>query len=444
MSSRGRDAGVGGDAFAIAPFRFDVTPPLGHALLGGWIEPARAIDDALEAIGYVLLGAGQPIVVCAVDWAGLLNDAHVAWRATLARAAGTTPDRVAVQCVHQHNAPFVCPAARAAAAKHADLPEMYDPVFFAECLSRATQAVRTALPRARPVTHVSHARAAVKNVASNRRIARDRDGHVTAMRPSSCTDPSLIALPRGTIDPWLQTIAYHADDGRKIVACHYYATHPMSYYRDGRVTSDFCGLARKRLQSDEPECTHLYFTGCAGNVAAGKYNDGTAASRVALTNRIHTAMLAAERKLKPQRLRRIDWRSDSVRPPSQPHPTAARLQRAIGRSDATLVDRLLPAFRLAWRQRLAQSIPLVLSRLRLNTISILHLPGEMFVEYQLRARALRPRQPVAVAAYGDGGLWYVPTKEEYPAGGYEVSVAFCRDNVDAIMTDAMRRLLARS
>jgi hypothetical protein len=86
-------------------------------------------------------------------------------------------------------------------------------------------------------------------------------------------------------------------------------------------------------------------------------------------------------------------------------------------------------------------VPLVLSRLRLNSISILHLPGEMFVEYQLRARAVRPRQPVAVAAYGDDGLWYVPTKEEYPAGGYEVGVAFCRDEVDRLMTDAIRRLL---
>jgi hypothetical protein len=66
----------------------------------------------------------------------------------------------------------------------------------------------------------------------------------------------------------------------------------------------------------------------------------------------------------------------------------------------------------------------------------------MFIAYQLRARAMRPSEPVMVAAYGDDGLWYVPTKDEYPAGGYEVSVAFCTDEVDALMTDAMRRLLA--
>ena len=56
-------------------------------MLGGWIEPALAIDDSLEAIGLILLGAGDPIVVCALDWAGLMNDAHLAWRTTLARAS---------------------------------------------------------------------------------------------------------------------------------------------------------------------------------------------------------------------------------------------------------------------------------------------------------------------------------------------------------------------
>ena len=48
---------------------------------------------------------------------------------------------------------------------------------------------------------------------------------------------------------------------------------------------------------------------------------------------------------------------------------------------------------------------------------------------------------VAVAAYGDGGPWYIPVKEEYPKGGYEVSVALCEPEVDSILTAGMRSLL---
>jgi len=51
-------------------------------------------------------------------------------------------------------------------------------------------------------------------------------------------------------------------------------------------------------------------------------------------------------------------------------------------------------------------------------------------------------QFVAAAAYGDGGPWYIPIKEEYPAGGYEVSVAFCHHEVDALLTAGIEQLLA--
>jgi hypothetical protein len=46
-----------------------------------------------------------------------------------------------------------------------------------------------------------------------------------------------------------------------------------------------------------------------------------------------------------------------------------------------------------------------------------------------------------VAAYGDGGPWYIPTKDEYPAGGYEVSVSYCDPSVDGLLTAAMKELL---
>src|SRR5215470_293463 len=93
-------------ALHLATFAADVTPPLGHPLCGGWIEPVRAVDDPLRALGIVLLGMGQPVVLCAVDWCGLRNEAHILWRAELAKAAHTVPENVALQCVHPHNAPF--------------------------------------------------------------------------------------------------------------------------------------------------------------------------------------------------------------------------------------------------------------------------------------------------------------------------------------------------
>ncbi|MCP4171172.1 MAG: hypothetical protein GY758_10425, partial [Fuerstiella sp.] len=118
----------------LSTFRFDVTPPVGHSLCGGWIKSVVGVDDPLEAIGYVLVGAGKPIVVCVVDWTGLLNNAHIQWRQALAEAAETTSDRVAVHCVHQHNAPFACIDAEQIVRDQGDLPHIVELDFFERCL----------------------------------------------------------------------------------------------------------------------------------------------------------------------------------------------------------------------------------------------------------------------------------------------------------------------
>ena len=276
MSQHSSSSPAGG--LRIAPFRFEVTPPLGHACCGGFVKSVEVIDDALEAVGVVLLGAGRPIVLCVVDWTGILNEAHATWQAALAAAAGTTPDRVALHCVHQHNAPFACFEAERLVSAHADLPHVLDLAFFQRCVERSRVAIAQSMQRTQAVTHVGWGQARVEQVASNRRVYRDASGQVLAMRGSGCKDPRLIELPEGLIDPFCKTVVF-LDGTRKVAALHYYTTHPMSYYGDGRVSSDFAGLARKQRQRDEPDCLHLYFTGCAGNIAAGKYNDASAALR---------------------------------------------------------------------------------------------------------------------------------------------------------------------
>jgi hypothetical protein len=104
-------------------------------------------------------------------------------------------------------------------------------------------------------------------------------------------------------------------------------------------------------------------------------------------------------------------------------------------------NRIRPAMRLAWMDRVNSKIPIILSALHINKTSLLHLPAESFLEYQLRAQKIQPKRFVATAAYGDGGPWYIPVKEAYPQGGYEVSVANCADTIDLQMTEGMKKIL---
>jgi len=427
----------------LATFRFDVSPPQGHPLCGGWIKPVVGVDDPLEAIGLLITGAGRPIVICAVDWTGLLNDAHRQWRQALAKAAGTTPDRVAVHCVHQHNAPFVCLEAERIVSAEGGLPHVVFTDFFQQCLKRGARAVASAKKDLRPLTHIATGQAKVEKVASNRRtLGPDGKVVVADWRGSSSKNPRHWELPEGLIDPWLKTVAfYHGET--KVAACHYYACHPMSYYGDGRVSSDFAGLARKRRQAEEEGCTHFYFNGCGGNIAAGKYNNGTSEARRELTDRMYAGIVASELDLWPQRIERLAWQTRDVLLTPRSTFTEASLMADVRRKDNALANRIRPAMMLAFLRRCERKLPITLSALHVNQTVLLHLPAECFVEYQLRAQATAPQRFVATAAYGDGGPWYIPTEVAFPQGGYEVNMSFSESTTDCILSKGTRELLAR-
>jgi hypothetical protein len=77
--------------------------------------------------------------------------------------------------------------------------------------------------------------------------------------------------------------------------------------------------------------------------------------------------------------------------------------------------------------------------LRLSRARILHLPGELFVEFQLAAKAERPDLFVAMAAYGDFGPWYIGTALAYEQGGYETTPP--ASNVSAAAEAELQRAL---
>jgi hypothetical protein len=425
-------------ALHLTTFRADVTPPEGHPLCGGWIEPVRAVDDPLLALGVVLLGMGRPVVLCAVDWCGIRNDAHAVWRKALAEAAHTVPENVALQCVHPHNAPFADLEAERLLEAAAGAPPSLDLKFFDRVVKQTADALKAALAKTSPFTHIGTGQAKVEKVASNRRIVGD-DGKVKAVRYSATKDKAVRDEPEGLIDPWLKTLSFW-DGDRPLAALHYYATHPMSYYGDGRVTSDFCGLARQKRQDEDPKVFQVYFTGCAGNVTAGKYNDGAKENRPVLRDRIYEAMAAAWKATERQAVTGWDWRVEPVKLPP-------RREKSFGEEESrkTLDDvkqakakRGNAAFQLAWLKRL--DVPIDLTCLEMGKALVLHLPGEPFIQYQLAAQEMRKDAFVCVAGYGDDGPGYIPTAKAYFEGGYEPTVALAAPS-EGLLHRALARLL---
>ena len=421
----------------VATFRLDITPPSGSPLCGGWIKPLEGVDDPLLAKGIVLDDGGRRYVLCALDWCEVRNGAHDLLRAELAAAAGTEPSCVAVQCVHQHNAPLIDTAAQTLLDMSPAPLALIDAHHFAETTKRLTAVVAEALERLEPFDQVALGSARVEEIASTRRIPLP-DGAVR-VRYSSAPDPELRALPEGLIDPLLRTITLLAGE-RPLVRLHYYATHPQSYYGDGRASSEFPGLAREALEAEE-QVPQIYFTGCAGNVAAGKYNDGSPAARVALTERMAAAMRASIAASQVEPVGEVTWRTTLVhfKPRDDGPYNALSARSLLADTAAGAQQRLKASLVLSFHARAEQ--PIELSALAIGSAKILHLPGEPFVEYQLLAQQLDPQAFVAVAGYGDGGPGYLCTHGAFSEGGYEPTSSHVVAESEAELRAAIARLL---
>ena len=122
--------------YRLATFFADVTPPVGHPLLGGATitPPVKRVDDPLFARGFVLLGPDKPVVVVAVDWCEIRNDAYDRWREALAEAAGTDSVRVLVTSIHQHDTPLADLEAQRILAASGSTGKICDLEFHERCV----------------------------------------------------------------------------------------------------------------------------------------------------------------------------------------------------------------------------------------------------------------------------------------------------------------------
>lgn len=428
----------------IAVFDVDATPPLDSAMA---YNPVKRIDElTLRCRGIVVIGQGQPIVLCAVDWIGIANEGHDAFRAALAEAANTTTQRVAVHTLHQHDAPG-CDFTAERLIKELQIPgyNRYEGDFQRQVIQNASNAIRSAIPNATEASHYSYGEAQVEKVASNRRVEHLPGGRIGRMRGSASKVPELIALPEGTIDPIVSTFTFW-NQNTPIAVLSYYACHPQSYYRVGIPSPDFPGIARFIRGQDVNSALHLHFNGAGGNVAAGKYNDGTQSNRVILATRLAAGMRKAyENSLTtkiPLSTDNIHWQNIPVKLPIAKHLNQADL---IAKLKATEPKGYISyADQLAWLHRHQQDHHIDISCLKIGNARMLHLPGELFIEYQLAAKEMRPDLHVMMAAYGDYGPGYIGTAAAYQEGGYETgpTASSVAPETETVLINTIKKLLA--
>ena len=422
----------------IATFQCEITPPLGQPVGMGFIKTMETVEHPLMAKGVIVVDeTAQPhgvYVLCGLDLMEVHNSSYDVLRQQVAEAVGTTASRVAPHCLHQHTAPAFNRDVLQLKLGENHPRRVATAKYWEQTVGTISAAVKQAMGNLKPLTHLGTSQARVDRVASNRRIQQE-DGTIL-MRSSRTKDPALQAAPEGLIDPWLKTVTFYSGE-IAVAQLHYYATHPQSFYNDKRVSWDTCGIARERLQQDSG-VFQVYFTGCGGDIAMGKYNDGSLEARDQLTNRLYDAMQRSVAEVHRESIQHMRWDIEPFQFPPRTEP-----EFSLEASQRNLQENLVAATNISFIRRRRAGQAVELNCLTINNLQILHLPGEPFVLYQLAAQRLSPTAFVAVAGYGDGGVGYIGSDRMYSdKGGYEQTYAFSGP-CEQPLIEAIGKLLAR-
>jgi hypothetical protein len=103
------------------------------------------------------------------------------------------------------------------------------------------------------------------------------------------------------------------------------------------------------------------------------------------------------------------------------------------------------ADQLAFLRRMKEGQIIDISCLSIGNARVLHMPGELFVEYQLAAKGMRQDLQVMMAAYGDYGPGYIGTEVSYAQGGYETlpTSSSVDPSVEPLLIETLEQLLVK-
>ena len=189
----------------------------------------------------------------------------------------------------------------------------------------------------------------------------------------------------------------------------------------------------------------MHFNRAGANIGAGKYNDGSHKNRGILAARLADGMKRAwEATLRePVSPGSVSWRTEPVSLLPAVYIDSMAEDLKTRNNDTVFVDNNVS--KIVWLNRLRNGKKIDIGCLSVGRARMLFLPGELFVEFQLAAKAERPDLFVAMAAYGDYGPNYICTDIAYKQGGYEAGrPSGVAPGSEKIIMDAIKKLLRRS
>jgi Neutral/alkaline non-lysosomal ceramidase, N-terminal len=423
--------------------RVKLEPPLGLAMVGYGARAGRAsgVHDDLAAQALVLSDGAHKAVICGVDLLalGLRICADVCAR--VAARSDIPAGAILIGATHTHSGPLFNihatpgPDSRAGDERNLDweraLPDKIASAIVAANSQLEPVAIKAASGRF--------------TLGTNRRLRRP-DGHI-----------QLAANYAGVADAEAKVLGVYRRDGRPLVFVMNYPCHGVVLCEDNLLYSrDWMGFAMDEIERAGGAAEGaartpiaIFLQGATGNIDPrfrGSFEvaaeHGRAMARALLAGlatapAIESAEIATRRIDLHLKLKDLDGALQAARDCAAQTETSLKAHRGDGFQLKRLRDhhdQSIAALRMlevldeqnrrdrrvdAARGEMATQLLLI----TLGDIALVGIPGEPFVEFGLALKSNPYFEHTFVVGYANDLIGYIPTREAYPLGGYEVDTA---------------------
>ena len=449
--------------------RADITPAPGTPQ-GGWgaqtHQRGLGADMPMFATALALSDGIETLAIADVDAIGF----DAAWTARILDAicsvTGLPKDRIRFSCTHTHSGPNTF--------RLGNISEGLDMAMsYLESLPlRIAGAVYQALAGMRPVRCA--AGVGRSEISVNRRFQVPGGGMAVGRNWNGVTDPAV------------RVVRFDALDETPVATIVHYSCHPTTMaWQNKLFTPDYPGVCRQVVEREVGGAC-LFLQGSAGNVTPrrGFTGDvrvyqwlgrrlGLAASETALA--IETLpkreqyrgvlqsgaaiALYDDEPVEPPApalrmiTRMIDMPLKQFEAPEKLEAEALELRDEMARARREGAEEALRAAtarytQANWRAGAAReffgkrTIARQMQAIRIGEIALLSIEGEPFTEIGLRIAESSPFAHTLFSGYSNGGFGYIPTREAFVDGGYEVTQGspFSGEAADVVVAEGLRLL----
>lgn len=423
--------------------RVCISPPVGAPLAGFAARQgvSEGIHDDLFARALVLANGTAVVALVSVDLLALSGDFIKRVRERIQRSTGIDPSSVMIASTHTHAGPVTI-------TTFFNPEESVDSAYM-DSLAEAIEKSVTSAWRERFPARVGVSATRVDGVGVNRRSPNQRP-----------------------IDEQVGIIKVDDTEGRTRAVLINYSCHPTVLGPDNLLVSgDFPNFAIEQIERNiGPEGFAMFVNGTQGNISMGHSSElsaigvitpGRTFERAAeLGHLLADATLVALPAIATNEAPTLNSKTITVNLPLKDYPPLEEANTSLRDADESLakliaesasVEQIMPAK----TQRLYASItnfyareasalpdghlPIELQGFRLGEAAFVAIPGEVFVEIGLALKRNLPHMTFVVGI-ANGYIGYLPTREAYAVGGYEVVSSKCQPEAADILVEKITSL----